>query len=51
MTLNFCEMIHYSKRSLEKIRDVKKPIDEREVIYEVRRAQVERINAINDFSD
>ena len=42
-------MIHCSKRSSEKIRDVKKPIDEREVIFEVRRAQVERINAINDF--
>ena len=30
-------------------REAEKPIDEREVIFEVRRAQVERINAINDF--
>jgi len=30
-------------------REAKKPIDEREVIFEVRRAQVERINAFNDF--
>ncbi|MEZ6035197.1 MAG: IS1380 family transposase [Planctomycetaceae bacterium] len=30
-------------------REAEKPIEEREVIFEVRRAQVERINAINDF--
>jgi hypothetical protein len=30
-------------------REVEKPIEEREVIFEVRRAQIERINAINDF--
>ena len=30
-------------------REAEKPMDEREVIFEVRRAQVERINAINDF--
>ena len=30
-------------------REVQQPIAEREVIFEVRRAQVQRINALNDF--
>ena len=30
-------------------REAEKPVEERDVIFEVRRAQVERINAINDF--
>ena len=30
-------------------REAEKPIEDREVIFEVRRAQVERINAMNDF--
>lgn len=30
-------------------REAEKPMEERDVIFEVRRAQVERINAINDF--
>ena len=30
-------------------REAQKPIDQRDVIFEVRRAQIERINALNDF--
>jgi hypothetical protein len=30
-------------------REAEKPVEERDVIFEVRRAQVERINALNDF--